>query len=148
MCNTMAVYPLLLIVVCVSWVLFIMRHENIFAFLNTEVVQVVEIISHERKGPVHPTQSIPHCWCSGNIRSQGVCSHGIDLVISEYCAFQCRNIYPSLTPRIRSSQAYITPSTSGTMPYMSNVGFYLVKCVPACILPYVFVVPILSNSTV
>ena len=36
---------------------------------------------HVRKGPVHPSQTKP--W-PGNIRSQGIGSHVIDLVIPEY----------------------------------------------------------------
>ena len=56
---------------------------------------LVEIFPHWRQGS--PYLFILHneyhyCWCSGNKRSQDICSHGINLVFIEYYCFSTRRV--------------------------------------------------------
>ena len=51
------------------------------SFLHIDTTQVVEILPQVRPEPTPILHSQYHgCWCPGDVRSQGISSHDIDLV--------------------------------------------------------------------
>ena len=60
---------------------------NLYLFIWIEMVQVIEILPMEDKDSfiLHSQHHV--CWCPGYARSQGISSHGIDLVLPGYSGF-------------------------------------------------------------
>ena len=61
-------------------------HLHFLLFPNTEMVQllVVENLFVEDKDLFILYIQYHGCWCPGDTRSQGISSHGIDLILMEY----------------------------------------------------------------
>ena len=48
------------------------------------------------------------CWCPGDVRSQDIGSHGVDLVLPDYSRFSTRWLSEKYTGVLCGYQAYIT----------------------------------------
>ena len=70
---------------------YIQKYFCFQSYLKTDMVLVFESQICGRRGPVYPAKSIPSCWWPVDARSQGISSHGIDLVL-EYCGFSTSKI--------------------------------------------------------
>ena len=86
---------------------FIMRNIRIYShflsFLNTQMAEIDEIIPGGKQGHIHPAVSTMAAdWCPGDDRSQGISSHGIDLVLPDHSCFSTRKTMHILNPIIYS----------------------------------------------
>ena len=53
---------------------------HFMSFLHANKTQVVEIPPRVRQGSAYSTYQYHGCWCPGDVRSQGISNHDIDLV--------------------------------------------------------------------
>ena len=69
------------------WVLFFRGNKSIYlhfvSFINIDMTQAVEILSQVRQELTYSSQ-YHQCWCPGNVRSQGISNHDIDLLKPRY----------------------------------------------------------------
>ena len=67
------------------------KHENIFAFSIICNIQVVEFLTEVKDLRILHNK-YHGCWCPGELPGQGICNHGIDLVLIEYNDLSTRGI--------------------------------------------------------
>ena len=83
-----------LCVLTILWNFFWETEKYVYIFLtylNTKMLQVLETLPHPEKNDMFIVYSQYHgCWCLGDARNQGICSHRIDQVIPEYAGFGTR----------------------------------------------------------
>ena len=53
---------------------------HFMSFLHIDLTQVLKILPQVREGPNILHNQYHGCWCPGDVRSQGISSHDIDLV--------------------------------------------------------------------